>query len=179
MATNEDFGPDSNAQKILHRDAKLRHGNLPLEGHFGIGVYQGKCNYNLGVLWRGAYQLGASYIYTIGNRYRKDSGDVFKTWKRIPLFSYSTMDEMKSSAARESQIVGIEMGGTPLPEFEHPERAVYLLGAEDGGLPNHAKEQCHSIVSLPSIRIETYNVAQAGTLVMYDRMIKLGQTTQT
>ena len=84
------------------------------------------------------------------------------------------MEEMKSSAAREAPIVGVEMGGTPLPEFEHPVRAVYLLGAEDGGLPNQVREQCHSVVSLPSVRLESYNVAQAGTLVMYDRLMKLG-----
>lgn len=145
---------------------------MPLEGHFGIGVYQGKCNYNLGVLWRGAYQLGANYIFTVGQRYKKDSGDVFKTWKRIPLFTYQTIEDMKSAAPREAPIVCVESGGTNLPEFTHPPRAVYLLGAEDGGLPKHVIETCHSIVTIPALRTETYNVSQAGTLVMYDRMLK-------
>jgi len=28
------------------------------------------------------------------------------------------------------------MGGTPLESFMHPERAIYILGAEDHGLPS-------------------------------------------
>ena len=72
----------------------------------------------------------------------------------------------------DSPIIGIEMGGVPLPEFVHPPRAVYLLGAEDGGLPNRIQDQCHAIISLPSIRAASFNVAQAGTLVLYDRMVK-------
>ncbi len=40
-------------------------------GYFGIGIYQAKRFENVGVLWRGAYQLGASYIFTIGKRYRR------------------------------------------------------------------------------------------------------------
>ena len=40
-------------------------------GYFGIGIYQAKRFENVGVLWRGAYQLGASFIFTIGKRYRR------------------------------------------------------------------------------------------------------------
>lgn len=143
------------------------------DGHFGIGIHQVKHAINVGVLWRGAYQLGASYIFTIGQRYKVDSGDVHKTWMRIPLFTYATFEEMKESAPRDCPLVGIEMGGTPLPEFSHPERAVYILGAEDGGLPREVQDGCHRLVSLPSIREASYNVAQTGTLVLYDRMVKL------
>ena len=32
--------------------------------------------------------------------------------------------------------VGVEMGGTPLADFIHPPRAVYILGAEDMGIPS-------------------------------------------
>ncbi len=144
-----------------------------MSGHFGIGVYQGKHHINLGVLWRGAFQLGAAYIFTIGERYKKDSGDVYKTWLRVPLFQFGSFDEMKQAAPRDCPIVAIESGGTPLPSFEHPLRAVYLLGAEDGGIPRNVIEQCHRLVTIPSIRTDSYNVAQAGTITLYDRMVKL------
>lgn len=29
--------------------------------------------------------------------------------------------------------VAVEMGGTSLEDFEHPDRAIYLLGSEDAG----------------------------------------------
>ena len=34
---------------------------------FGIGIFNGKTPENLGVLWRSAQNMGASFIFTIGN----------------------------------------------------------------------------------------------------------------
>jgi len=108
------------------------------------------------MLWRGAYQLGAAYIFTIGQRYKPQPSDVFKTWRHIPLFSYNTFDAMLDAAAYDCPIVAIEQDGTPLPPFSHPERAVYLLGAEDSGLPNPIIERCHHVVSIPARRHASY-----------------------
>ncbi|MEZ4868122.1 MAG: RNA methyltransferase [Caldilineaceae bacterium] len=141
-------------------------------GYFGIGVYQIKRGANVGMLWRSAYQLGAAFLFTIGTRYKPQADDVFKSWREIPLFRYDTFAQMQGAAAYSCQLVGIEMGGVPLPDFVHPERAIYLLGAEDGGLPKEIQTHCHQVVSLPAVRLASYNVAVAGTLVMYDRMVK-------
>ena len=141
-------------------------------GYFGIGIHQAKHFENVGVLWRGAYQLGAAFIFTVGKRYRPQATDVLDTWRQIPLFAYNTFDEMLAARPYDCPLVGIEMDGTPLPEFAHPPRAVYLLGAEDGGLPNYVKRRCQQLVSIPAARSASYNVAQAGTLVMYDRLVK-------
>ncbi|MFK5282415.1 TrmH family RNA methyltransferase, partial [Lacticaseibacillus paracasei] len=48
----------------------------------------------------------------------------------------------------------------------------YLLGAEDHGLPDVVIQRCHRLVSLESVRTPSFNVAVAGSLVMYDRLIK-------
>jgi tRNA G18 (ribose-2'-O)-methylase SpoU len=141
-------------------------------GYFGIGIYQAKRFENVGVLRRWAYQLGASYIFTIGKRYRRQSSDTHATWKHIPLHSYSAFDDFFDSIPFGCRLIGIESGGTDLPDFQHPERAVYLLGAEDGGLPRRVLERCHQSVTIPAIGLDSYNVAQAGTLVMYDRFMK-------
>ena len=143
-----------------------------MDGHFGIGVYQIKRAENVGMLWRSAYQLGAAYLFTIGARYRPQSDDVLKSWRHLPLFRYDTVEQMVATAAYSCQLIGVEMGGEPLPAFVHPARAVYLLGAEDGGLPKEIIARCHQLVSIPAIRTVSYNVAIAGTLVMYDRMVK-------
>jgi len=145
---------------------------LPAAGYFGIGVYQVKRSENVGMLWRSAYQLGAAFLFTVGTRYKPQSDDVFKSWLRIPLFRYDTFDQMVDAAAYSCLLVGVEMGGEPLPDFVHPERAIYVLGAEDGGLPKEITARCHRVVSIPAVRAASYNVAVAGTLVMYDRMVK-------
>ena len=141
-------------------------------GYFGIGVYQVKRAENVGMLWRSAWQLGAAFLFTIGTRYKPTADDVFKSWLQVPLFRYDTFAEMTAASAYSCQLVGVEMGGTPLAGFVHPDRAVYLLGAEDSGLPNDIRARCHQVISIPSVRTASYNVAVAGSLVMYDRMVK-------
>ena len=139
-------------------------------GFFGIGIYQAKRFENVGVLWRGAYQLGAAFIFTIGKRYRRQASDTHATWKHIPLYTYTSFDDFFEALPFGCRLVGVEADGTPLPGFHHPERTVYLLGAEDGGLPNYVVERCYQIVTIPALRYDSYNVAQAGTIVMYDRV---------
>lgn len=129
---------------------------------------------NVGVLWRGAYQLGASFIFTIGKRYKPNATDVHLTWTHIPLYNYATFDEFMAALPYSAPLVGVEMGGTSLPGFSHPQQAVYLLGAEDSGLPKSILERCHAVVAVPSVRRASFNVAQAGTIVMYDRAVKRG-----
>jgi tRNA G18 (ribose-2'-O)-methylase SpoU len=62
------------------------------------------------------------------------------------------------------------MGGVALREFKHPKTAIYLLGSEDNGLPNEVRAQCQHIVSIESVNTASYNVAVAGSLVMYSRI---------
>jgi tRNA C32,U32 (ribose-2'-O)-methylase TrmJ len=46
------------------------------------------------------------------------------------------------------------------------------LGSEDAGLPTSVLRACHATVSLESEHYASYNVAVAGSLIMYDRMAK-------
>lgn len=141
-------------------------------GYFEIGICHGKTPMNVGTLWRSAYQMGAAGIFTIGKRYPKQSSDTLQSYRHIPLREFQTIDEFLAAVPYDCPIVGVEMGGKELRSFAHPQRALYLLGAEDNGLSKDVVARCHRLVSLPSIRTNSYNVAVAGSLVMYDRMIK-------
>lgn len=141
-------------------------------GFFGIGVYHIKNGLNIGTLWRGAYQLGAAFVFTVGRRYKKQSSDTCKTWKHLPLYHYADFDEFMANRPHDCLVTAIEFGGVLVNEYNHPERTVYLLGAEDHGLPDDIIARCNHHISIPSIRTESYNVAQAGTIVMYDRVFR-------
>lgn len=143
-------------------------------GFFEIGIYRGKCLPNVGTLWRSAYQMGAAGIFTVGRRYPNQASDTVKAHRHIPCREYVDFDTFFHALPRGAPIVAIEMGGRSLDRFTHPERAVYLLGAEDGGIPREIIARCHHVISLPSIRTESYNVAVAGSLVMFDRQTKRG-----
>lgn len=145
-------------------------------GYFGIGVYHPKTKENVGTLWRSAYQLGASYIYTIGHRYKGQVSDTYKTYRHIPLIQFKTLEDFYNSVFCDCRVVCIEFcdRSEPLPNFTHPERCTYMLGSEDGGFPKEILDNPNYLfVEIPSVRTQSYNVAMAGTLVMYDRLIKL------
>jgi tRNA G18 (ribose-2'-O)-methylase SpoU len=139
-------------------------------GYFEIGIYHPKNETNLGTLWRSALQLGAAGIFTIGKRYKKQSTDIARTFQHVPLRDYVDWEQFYTNRPRGAQLIAVEMGGAPLREFAHPDMAIYLLGAEDAGLPARILAQCQAVVSLESVGPLSYNVAVAGSLDMYDRV---------
>jgi len=145
-------------------------------GFFGIGIVGAKHEANVGTLWRGAWQLGASFIFTVGARFKEQASDTTSAWQQIPHFKHESFEKFCESSPRGAVWVAIEMGSgsVPLQDFVHPPRAVYFLGSEDNGLNRPIVEACHCHVSLPKWvgRSASYNVAAAGTVVMYDRLAK-------
>lgn len=147
-------------------------------GYFGIGIYHSKKQVNIGTLMRSAYIFGASFIFTIGRQYTYQASDTTKSWRHVPLWHYNDIDHFLRCIPRECTIVGIEQGGTNLGEFRHPERAIYLLGAEDHGLSNDAIAACSTLISIPSVQPVSLNVSVAGSIAIADRLIK-NQTVVT
>ena len=110
---------------------------------------------------------------TVDGRYKKQSSDVLRTWSRIPLFNYKTFQDLLDNIPYDCRLIGIEMDDRAemLHEFEHPKRAIYLLGAEDTGLPEFVKEKCHMLIKLPgnnSLWMEI-NPYVNGSLVITDQ----------
>lgn len=143
-----------------------------MRGYFGIGIYHCKTEHNIGTLWRSAYQLGASFIFVIGKRYKKQSSDTYKTYRHIPLFQFEDWETFENSRVYDCRIVCVEIGGKPIKDFIHPPTCIYLLGAEDGGLPKEILKG-KSVIELPAQRQSSFNVAVSGSIVMYDRINKL------
>ncbi|KAL3897629.1 MAG: hypothetical protein SGPRY_013014, partial [Prymnesium sp.] len=142
------------------------------EGYFAVGIVRGKKAENHGTVWRSAYQMGAAFTFTIGARFSRQAADTTESWKEVPAFHFADFDGFALSAPFGAQMVAVEMGGTPLHEFVHPTRAVYLLGAEDGGLSSAVCRAAHHRITIPSVRTASFNVAVAASIVMYDRLCK-------
>jgi tRNA(Leu) C34 or U34 (ribose-2'-O)-methylase TrmL len=58
----------------------------------------------------------------------------------------------------------------PLPAFQHPERAFYVFGPEDGSLPKDVLSRCHALVYVPTD--VCMNLAATVNVVLYDRIAK-------
>ena len=141
-------------------------------GYFGIGLYMPKTSHNIGTLWRSAKNMGADFMFTIGTRAMiSQASDTEKGYKYIPFYVYPDLDSFILPTG--CRLVGIEQteDSVDLIDFVHYERACYILGSEDNGLSNKVQEYCTGGI----VHINTpscLNVSVAGSIVMYDRMLK-------
>ena len=143
-------------------------------GYFGIAVWQPKTATNIGTLWRSAWLYDAAFIATVGRRYEKQPSDTPGVAHHIPLLNYPAIDDLVASLPYSCPLIGVELtdSAVGLPSFTHPPRGVYLLGAEDHGLPPSVLKRCHQVVQIPAAKQWSMNVATAGSIIIYDRFVK-------
>ena len=143
-------------------------------GYFGIGIYNGKDEKNIGTLWRSAAILGADFIFTVGKRYSKQPSDTTKAPRHIPLYNYTDWDDFFQHVPVGCPVVAVELAdkSIPLERYYHRERCIYLLGAEDKGIPTDVLSKCSETVQL--LGNYCMNVSTAGSIVLYDRAVKRG-----
>lgn len=140
-------------------------------GYFGIGIYHGKTEANIGTLMRSAQCFGASFIYTIGKRYHRQASDTMNAMNALPCYNYRTLSELLDNNPIGCRLIGVELaeGAREVGQYSHPQRAIYLLGAEDHGIPPKELARCHEIIQVPDTS-RCLNVSVAGSIVMFDRI---------
>jgi tRNA(Leu) C34 or U34 (ribose-2'-O)-methylase TrmL len=144
-------------------------------GYFGIAIWNPKYESNIGVLLRSSAVFDASFMATIGQRrYKNQKCDTMKSWKHVPLYHYESFEDFKKHLPKECMVVGVELTQTAIDTkvFSHPERAVYLFGSEDSGLPFHIQQQCDALLKIETPLNISMNVSVAGSIILYDRMVK-------
>jgi len=143
-----------------------------MRGYCGIGAIGMKTKINYGTLFRSAYCLNASFIFLIGRRFKKQSSDTVASYRHLPLYEYANASDFFDHIPYGCVPVAVEI--TPYAEniinFCHPERAVYLLGPEDGSIPVDILGRCPIVLKIPSRYC--LNVAVAGSIILYDRLVK-------
>lgn len=141
-----------------------------MRGFFGVAVYRSKTKANIGSLWRTADLLKADFFVTIGKRYQGEPSDTHKSWLHTPMFQFETFEDFEKAIPKDTKLVGVELSANSkdLAGYQHPERAVYLLGAEDDGLPQKILDRCDETIKLRGER--SMNLAVAGSIVIYHRV---------
>lgn len=139
-------------------------------GYYGIALFEPKTTENLGTVMRSAMNFNADFICTIGNRYRKMSSDTTDSTKHIPLYHYEDWGDFKSHTPQGCDLVFVEVTGKKeLPDYNHPERAIYILGGEDRTIPEEIMK------GHQSVKVDTnfcLNLAVTASIAMYDRQAK-------
>jgi len=129
---------------------------------------------NAGSLFRTAHAFGASFVFTVDasfDRAEVEQADTSRSWAKMPYYDFADISEM--TLPKGCSLVGVELheNATELPSFCHPRCCTYVMGPERGELSSQTMERCDHVIRIPTAFC--VNVAIAGALVMYDRLISL------
>ncbi len=145
-------------------------------GYFGIGAEGVSKSANVGALLRTGHAFGASFCFTIGAGWDSRAArtaDTADTPRHVPMWRYPTLADVL--LPKGCAFVGIELldDAVDLPSFRHPLNAAYVLGPERSGLSGAVLARCDHVVRIPA-RF-ALNLAVAGALVLYDRLLQHGR----
>lgn len=147
-----------------------------MRGYFGIGCEGVSKPRNIGAVMRTAHAFDASFVFVVAPNvdvHEMRSVDTSDAAGAVPFYFFPTVAAVELPAG--CRLVGVELmtDAIMLPSFRHPLRAAYVLGSERGGLSRALLERCDHVIRIPT-RF-SINLALAGGIVMYDRMISLGR----
>ena len=145
-------------------------------GYFGIGAEGVSKSANIGALLRTGHAFGAAFCFTIGTGWDSRAArlaDTADTPLHVPMWRYPSLSDLLLPAG--CALVGIELlaDAVDLPSFRHPLSAAYVLGPERAGLSAGLLERCDHVIRIPT-RF-SLNLAVAGALVLYDRLLQHGR----
>ena len=142
------------------------------EFEINIGLSNPKTPTNVGAVLRAASCFQAHAVFYTGDRY--DRAARFYTDRQDTASStpFSEVNCLLENAPKDTKIVCVELveGAIPLPEFQHPNKAFYIFGPEDGTLSQEMIDKADSVVYIPTVGC--LNVAMTVNIVLYDRLTK-------
>lgn len=140
-------------------------------GYAALGLYRPRYGANVGGVMRAAHCYGARLVVIEGYDRIQQSSDTMKYWRHNPVLQ---VEDIMEAVPYDAVPVAVELvdGAISLPDFSHPERAFYLLGPENGSLPDHIIGACSCVVQVPTRNC--MNLAATANVVLYDRMSKRG-----
>lgn len=140
-----------------------------------IALINPKSVTNVGAVMRaaGCYQVDA--VFYSGSRYdraAKMQTDTKDIQQKIPL---SGVDDLLASVPENAKVICIELalGAIPLPDYQHPDNAVYVFGPEDGTISQSIIDRADAVVYVPTAGC--MNLAASVNVVLYDRLVKSAQ----
>lgn len=146
----------------------------PLDRGFAcIGLHSPKTAENVGSVLRAAhcYRVAQVNISKARGTSLKHSANTPMAHRHTPTF---LVGDVLDYVPFGTQVVAVDLvdGALPLPTFQHPERALYLFGPEDGTLGHDHLSRAQHVVYVPTRGC--MNLAAAVNVVLYDRMVKRG-----
>jgi tRNA G18 (ribose-2'-O)-methylase SpoU len=145
-----------------------------MRGYFAIGAEGISKPMNLGNLIRSAHAFGASFVFLVDAHYTVSSAlSDSQAESQLPLYRFASVEELVLPG--RCRLIGVELldEAVELPSFRHPQNAAYVFGPERSSLSPEMVARCDHVVKIPTRFC--INLAAAGAIVMYDRMLCHGR----
>lgn len=141
-----------------------------MRGFAAIGLFRPKHIQNIGGAMRAAQVYGAALVAVQGDRTPVTSHlDTMKAYRHVPVIRG---DDLFSMIPYDTVPIAVDLieGAIELPYFEHPQRAFYIFGPEDGTLGRQHTDRCKHVIKVPTKAC--MNLAATVNVVLYDRLAK-------
>lgn len=141
-----------------------------------LGLVNPKSPDNVGSVLRAAANYGVNKVFYTGDRYPRAIERKTRTVDMSRKISKDVLitqtDCLVSVIAKNIKIVCVEfaLNAIPLPEYEHPENAIYIFGPEDGSIEQTIIDQADDVVYVPTIGC--MNLSASVNVLLYDRLLK-------
>jgi tRNA(Leu) C34 or U34 (ribose-2'-O)-methylase TrmL len=142
-----------------------------MRGFSCLGLYRPKTAENVGGVMRAAYCYGVSQVVIEGARNSSltHATNTAGAHKHLPTI---LTDDLLLHVPHGAQVVVVDLipGAVALPAFQHPTRAFYVFGPEDGTIGDRHTAFAQHTVYVPTRNC--MNLAACVNVVLYDRMAK-------
>tara|TARA_R110002049_G_scaffold268503_1_gene444974 strand:- start:986 stop:1504 length:519 start_codon:yes stop_codon:yes gene_type:complete len=141
-----------------------------------LGLVNPKSPDNVGSVLRAAANYRVDKIFYTGDRYpraierKARSVDMSRKISKDVLISRAK--SLTDVITDNMKIVCVEfaINAIPLPEYEHPENALYIFGPEDGSIDQDIIDKADAVVYVPTVGC--MNLSASVNVLLYDRLVK-------
>ena len=140
-----------------------------------IGLTNPKSPTNVGAVLRAVGCFSADKIVYSGNRYdiaKQYTPHTTDTQNIMSSIEMYKVEDFIAELEPDVKLICVDLveGATPLPNFTHPDKAMYLFGPEDGSLKQEMIDKADHVIYIPTKG--SLNLAASVNVVMYDRHSK-------
>ena len=141
-----------------------------------VALVDPKFPHTVGAAVRAASCYGVRQVWFSGDRVRLDGDRRRRLPREERMRGYKDVEIRQADyffdAFDGAVPVAVELrrNAESLIDFEHPERALYVFGPEDGSLDRAVLAQCHRFLVIPTMHCT--NLSAAVYTVLYDRHAK-------
>lgn len=137
-----------------------------------IGLTNPKSATNVGAVMRAAGCFSVDRVLYSGERYDRSVKLNTDTKKINSLIPLQHENDFQDAVTSKTKIICVDLivGATPLPNFKHPENALYIFGPEDGSIKQAVIDKADEVVYIPTKGC--LNLAATVNILLYDRLVK-------